>query len=216
MRRTALLLTGTTLFWLAVLAAVIIGSSQTISSVRAAGRPVVEAPTVVASLVQPVPLVIAPAPSTVPAPGDASANAVCSAGLLSADGLACCLLTCGVCGGPSCAFQPGGRKGCCARRIRVSASFCSDRSGRPPCRVHRVGQSPHPVVLTNLRTTCAELSHVVTKAVQRPISRPVLIVTSSARVGCIRSGSNPRQATYCLPRGFLARCAHAAYVQPLV
>ena len=80
-----------------------------------------------------------------------AADPSCSKGILqnSRDGSACCLESCGTCGGPSCSTEPGGSAGCCGGTIITHADSCE--SYDPPCVFHTVkpptqcGHYPEPL-----------------------------------------------------------------------
>ncbi|XP_026192632.1 uncharacterized protein LOC34617814 [Cyclospora cayetanensis] len=55
----------------------------------------------------------------------------CSSGTLSEDGSACCLASCGKCGGDGCEDREGGLVGCCLTHIHSSALPCS--ASTAPC-----------------------------------------------------------------------------------
>lgn len=55
----------------------------------------------------------------------------CVGGVESAAGDACCLQSCGQCGGPGCDQRDGGAPRCCGSSI---TTFCRGASGPPPCK----------------------------------------------------------------------------------
>lgn len=54
-------------------------------------------------------------------------------GLLSKNGRACCPQSCGACGAPTCASDPGGAGQCCTDHV-LKGSECSESRG-PPCKI---------------------------------------------------------------------------------
>eukprot|EP00903_Cladosiphon_okamuranus_P006681 g6521.t1 len=59
---------------------------------------------------------------------------MCSNGIegIDVDGMFCCALSCGTCGGRGCAGRPGGSAACCGGGIQRSERLCSE-TGEAPC-----------------------------------------------------------------------------------
>lgn len=73
-------------------------------------------------------------PHTAASPADPT----CAHGIRS--GNACCVATCGRCGGPSCGGLPGGASDCCSGKIESSDRSCATHG--PPCVIS--GKPPGP------------------------------------------------------------------------
>ncbi|CAB1103155.1 unnamed protein product [Ectocarpus sp. CCAP 1310/34] len=76
-------------------------------------------------------------PSPVPGPDSAPTSDMerCSNGVYgieSSNGLACCALTCGSCGGVGCSRRPGGSYDCCESEIVEEGEACA-ATGASPC-----------------------------------------------------------------------------------
>jgi len=69
---------------------------------------------------------VTPAPAT---PDAARSGSICKSGLFS--GRACCLKSCGSCGGKRCNHRKGGSSGCCSDAINNSGRSCATHD--PPC-----------------------------------------------------------------------------------
>jgi hypothetical protein len=67
------------------------------------------------------------------------ADPTCSSGILGY-GTACCLVSCGSCGGSGCTSRPGGDSGCCKGGIQATGNSCSLRG--PPCIVSSESEEP--------------------------------------------------------------------------
>jgi len=62
-------------------------------------------------------------------------------GIESSNGVACCLTSCGACGGSGCSGRDGGGDGCCTADIIENNELCSV-TGEAPCLIVPQPDSP--------------------------------------------------------------------------
>lgn len=64
-------------------------------------------------------------------------------GIQSSNGVACCLASCGACGGSGCSLLEGGGDGCCTDNIIEINELCESK-GEAPCLI--IPQRDDPIV----------------------------------------------------------------------
>ena len=58
-------------------------------------------------------------------------DSYCNNGILNSNGISCCSLGCGSCGGSGCSSRAGGASACCSSTIINDAKCCDNN--QPPC-----------------------------------------------------------------------------------